>query len=255
MASVLRRTAVASFVFLLAACSLPGSSSTPSPTPSRSLVVLAASSLKTPFDRLGTQFQSRSGITVTFSYAGTQTLVAQLKQGAAADVFASADQQHMADVKSAGLIHGSPQVFAHNRLEIAIARGNPKGIHTLADLARPGLVVVLADPSVPAGGYTQQMLNNAGVTVHPASLEQSVSGVLTKVALGEADAGIVYHSDVVSSGQVDGIAIPDSQNVIAAYPIAVLKAAANPIGAQEFIDFVSSSDGRAVLKADGFVAP
>jgi molybdate transport system substrate-binding protein len=114
------------------------------------------------------------------------------------------------------------------------------------------LVVVLADPSVPAGKYAAQALTKAGVTVHPASLELQVTGVLSKVAFGEADAGIVYHSDVVTSGQVDGVVIPDAQNVIGDYPIAVLKSAQNQAGAVAFIDFVLSTDGQSILTAAGF---
>ena len=166
-------------------------------------------------------------------------------------MFASADVAHMTTLNTAGLVQES-HVFAHNRLEIAVAKGNPKGIHTLADLARSGLVVVLADPSVPAGKYAQQALAKAKVTVHPASLEQQVTGVLSKVALGEADAGIVYHSDIVTSGKVDGVAIPDAQNVIADYPIAVLKAAKSQTGATQFVSFVLSPDGQTLLKAAGF---
>ncbi len=139
-------------------------------------------------------------------------------------------------------------MFAHNRLEIAVAKGNPKGIHTLADLGRSGLVVVLADPSVPAGKYAQQALAKAKVTVHAASLEQQVS----KVALGEADAGIVYVSDIVTSGQVGGVAIPDAQNVIADYPIAVLKGTQNLTGATAFVDLVLSTEGQTILRAAGF---
>lgn len=194
-------------------------------------------------------------ITVTFGYAGTQTLVGQLTQGAQADVFASADTQHMTQVAGAGLIQGSPSVFAHNSLEIVVAKGNPKGVHTLSDLGRSGLVVVLADRSVPAGNYAHQVLAKAGVTVHPASLEQSVSSVLAKVSLGEADAGIVYASDIQTSNKVDGVAIPDAQNIVAEYPIAVLKSAANPTGARAFVDLVLSADGKAILKAAGFQEP
>jgi len=141
---------------------------------------------------------------------------------------------------------------ADDRIGIAVARRNPKGVHTLADLTRSGLVVVLADPSVPAGKYAQQALSMAHVTVHPASLELQVTGVLSKVALGEADAGIVYVSDIVTDGRVDGIAIPDSQNVIAEYPIAALKGASNSAGAQAFIDLVLSPDGQAILQGAGF---
>jgi molybdate transport system substrate-binding protein len=158
----------------------------------------------------------------------------------------------MTTLENAGLLSGPSKIFAHNRLEIAVQSGNPKGIHTLADLSRGGLVVVLADPSVPAGKYAQQALAKAQVTVHPASLELQVTGVLTKVALGEADAGIVYVSDIVTSGKVDGVIIPDDQNVIADYPIAQLKTASNKPGAQAFIAFVLSADGQAILKVAGF---
>ncbi len=209
------------------------------------LTVFAAASLQPPFDRIARQAQ----VDARFNYAGTQTLTSQLTQGAQADVFASADSAHMKAVQDAGLLAGSPQIFAHNRLEIAVERGNPKGIHTLADLARPGLVIVLADPSVPAGKYSQEALTKAGVTVHPASLEPQVTGVLTKVALGEADAGIVYVSDIVTSGNVDGVRIPDNQNVVADYLIARLS---QRPAADTFIAFVFSSQGQGILVNSGF---
>jgi molybdate transport system substrate-binding protein len=220
--------------------------------PPTTLTVFAAASLQPPFDKIAARLLSTQNIATTFSYAGTQTLAMQLTQGAPADVFASADLAHMTTVQSAGLLHGQSVVFAHNRLEITVAKGNPKGIHSLADLARSGLVVVLADPSVPAGKYAAQALAKAGVTVHPASLEQQVTGVLSKVALGEADAGIVYVSDVATDGQVDGVTIPDSQNVIADYPIAVLKSGQNQSGAVAFVDFVLSTEGQSILTSAGF---
>ena len=212
------------------------------------MTVFAAASLQPAFDKIAAQLH----VDATFNYAGTQTLAAQLAQGAEADVFASADQTHMKTLLDAGLIAGAPQVFAHNRLEIAVAKGNPKGIHSLADLARPGLVVLLADPSVPAGKYAQQALAKAKVTVHPASLEPQVTGVLSKVALGEADAGIVYVSDVITSQKVQGVPIPDSQNVVADYPIAALKNAQHNSTADAFIAFVLAPDGQSILKAAGF---
>jgi len=220
--------------------------------PHTTLTVFAAASLQPPFDTIAAKLRSTQNIATTFSYAGTQTLTTQLTQGAPADVFASADVAHMTTVQSAGLLHSPSVVFAHNRLEITVAKGNPKGVHSLADLARSGLVVVLADPSVPAGKYAAQALAKAGVTVHPASLEQQVTGVLSKVALGEADAGIVYHSDIVTSAQVDGVVIPDTQNVIADYPIAVLAGAQNQAGAVTFVDFVLSTEGQSILTSAGF---
>src|SRR5438067_13493184 len=202
------------------------------------ITVFAAASLQPAFDKIARQMNEGA----TFNYAGTQTLTAQLTQGAQADVFASADTAHMKTVQDAGLLTGPSKIFAHNRLEIAVEKGNPKGIHTLADLARPGLVVVLADPSVPAGKYAQQALAKANVTVHPASLEPQVTGVLSKVALGEADAGIVYVSDVVTSQKVQGVPIPDSQNVVADYPIAALKNAQHNSTADAFIALVLAPD-------------
>ena len=247
------RLAVLAALLFLVACGGQSSGADQTGTPSQtSLTVFAAASLKPAFDKIGARLQATGNIVTTFNYLGTQTLVSQLQQGAPGDVFASADAAHMTTMQNAGLLSGSAKVFAHNKLEIAVVKGNPKGIHTLADLSRPGLVVVLADPSVPAGKYAQLALANAHVTVHPASFELQVTGVLSKVALGEADAGIVYVSDIVTSGQVDGVTIPDSQNIIADYPIAALRAAANTAGAQAFIDLVLSSDGQAILKLAGF---
>jgi molybdate transport system substrate-binding protein len=216
------------------------------------LTIFAASSLQPAFGKIGQAAISRHIASPTFSYAGTQTLTAQLQQGAPGDIFASADPTHMTTLEGAGLISGTSRIFAHNGLAIAVAKGNPKGIHTLADLSRADLVVVLADPSVPAGKYAQQALTKARVTVHPASLELQVTGVLSKVALGEADAGIVYVSDIGTSGKVGGVTIPDDQNIIADYPIAVLKSTTNRTAANAFVDLVLSPDGQAILKAAGF---
>lgn len=209
------------------------------------LTVFAAASLQPAFDKIAPKVP----VDARFNYAGTQMLTTQLTQGAIADVFASADNAHMKTVQDAGLLTGPPQVFAHNRLEIAVAKGNPKGIHSLVDLARPGLVVVLADPSVPAGKYAQQALARAGIKVKPASLELQVTSVLTKVTLGEADAGVVYVSDIVTSGKVEGVPIPDSQNVVADYQIAPVS---NRPAAYSFISFVLSQQGQAILVAAGF---
>ena len=217
------------------------------------LTIFAASSLQPAFDKIGQKAISQRITTPTFNYAGTQTLTAQLLQGGPGDVFASADTAHMTTVDSAGLLSGPSRIFAHNKLEIAVASGNPKGIRSLADLSRSGLVVVLADPSVPAGKYGQQALSKANVVVKPASLELQVTGVLNKVALGEADAGIVYVSDIVTSGKVDGVPIPDEQNIIADYPIAALKSTQNQAVANAFINLVLSGDGQGILKASGFL--
>ena len=248
-----RRLVLAFAILFLAGCGgQTGGASATSAPPQTGISVFAASSLKPAFDKIGARLQVTENVVTIFNYAGSQTLTAQIQQGAPADVFASADTAHMTTVESAGLLSGSSKIFANNKLEIAVAKGNPKGIHSLADLSRAGRVVVLADPSVPAGKYAQQALNMAHVAVHPASLELQVTGVLTKVSLGEADAGIVYVSDIVTSGQVDGVPIPDDQNVTADYPIAVLKSTSNGPGAQAFIDLVLSSDGQTILRAAGF---
>ena len=242
---MIRRLAAVVASVLFAACG----GLNPSTGPDKSLTVFAASSLQPPFQRIG----SPSVVTsITFNFAGTQTLTSQLIEGADADVFAAADTEHMKQLESAGLLEGQSRVFAHNSLEIAVAPGNPKGIRDLRDLARPGLVVVLADPSVPAGKYAKQALDRAGVKFQAASLEPQVTGVLSKVSLGEADAGVVYVSDVVSSGKVAGVRIPDADNVIADYTIAVLKSSRNRAGANAFIDVVLSGAGQTVLLAAGF---
>jgi molybdate transport system substrate-binding protein len=246
---VIRRLRILALVLALSAC---GGGSGGSQSAQSNIAVFAAASLQPAFDKIGERLKTIKNIKTTFNYAGTQTLTAQLQQGAQGDVFASADIPHMTTLQDAGLLSGQSKVFAHNKLEIAVAKGNPKHIQTLADLSRSGLVLVLADPSVPAGKYAQQALTKAKVTVHPASLELQVTAVLSKVALGEADAGIVYVSDVVTSGKVDGVPIPDEQNVVADYPIAILKSATNPTAAQAYVDLVLAPEGQAILKSAGF---
>ncbi|HMC08615.1 MAG TPA: molybdate ABC transporter substrate-binding protein [Actinomycetota bacterium] len=199
------------------------------------------------------------GVRLTPNYNGSGSLVTQIQQGAPADVFASADTANMDKLTGSGAI-ASSQPFARNLLEIVVQNGNPKGIHSLADLARPGLVVVLGDPAtVPAGKYAKQALQAAGVNVVPKSLESQVTAVVQKVALAEADAGIVYVTDVKAAeaaGQhVDGVPIPPEQNVVAVYPIGVLKNAANPAVAQAFVAYVLSPPGQATLGSFGFLPP
>lgn len=242
---VIRAAAGIGVALLFAACGGQGAGA---PSAAPKLTVFAAASLQHPFEKIAQQ----GHFDATYNFAGSQTLTTQLTQGAQADVFASADTAHMKTAQNAGLVDGSPRIFAHNRLEIAVAKGNPKHIQSLADLARSDVVVVLADSSVPAGKYAQQALAKAGVKVKPASLELEVTAVLNKVAFGEADAGIVYVSDVVSSGKVDGIAIPDADNVIADYPIAILAGAPDKSAAMSFVDYVLSPAGQAVLAQAGF---
>jgi len=222
---------------------------------SGNLSVFAAASLTDSFKALGDSFhQQHPGVTFQFNFAGTPTLVTQIEQGAKADVFASADSANMDKLNSDGLASGAPKVFARNQLEIVLAPGNPKGIHKLEDLAKPGLIYISAGPNVPAGKYAAQALAKAGVSVTPKSLETDVKSVLSKIELGEADAGIVYTTDVKAAGdKVLGVAIPDSANVIATYPIATLKASTSLAAAQAFVAFVISSEGQAKLESFGFL--
>jgi molybdate transport system substrate-binding protein len=241
----------------------PGATSVATSAPD-ALLVLAAASLTEAFEAIGAEFAATDGgVPVTFSFAGSQTLAAQLVEGAPADVFAAADAARMDVVAAAGLLAAgsapasasAPTTFATNRLAIAVEPGNPRGVADLADLARDDLVVVLPAEEVPAGRYARQVLAAAGVAVAPASLERDVRAALTKVALGEADATIAYTSDLVAAGRVDGVAIPDDVNVVATYPIAVLADAPARAAAGRFVAFVLSPRGRALLAAHGFGVP
>jgi molybdate transport system substrate-binding protein len=192
--------------------------------------------------------------TVQFNFAGTPTLVTQIEQGAPADVFASADTTNMDRLTAEGFTTGTPQVFARNQLEIVVAPGNPKGITGLADLARPGVIYVSEAPTVPAGKYSLQALAQAGVTVTPRSLETDVKFVVSKIELGEADAGIVYVTDVKAAGsRVQGIPIPDASNVFATYPLITVKGTKNADVANAFIALVLSRTGQSTLETYGFL--
>jgi molybdate transport system substrate-binding protein len=193
---------------------------------------------------------------LTFDFAGSQALVAQIQSGAPADVFASADQKNMQKLVTAGLVD-PPKTFARNKLEIAVAPGNPKHITDLADLEKPGVTLVLEDPSVPAGNYARQAFQKAGLPApKPASNELDVKSTLAKLTSGDADAVIVYVTDVKAAGsKVEGVVIPDAQNVIATYPIAVVKASKNAAAAAAFVDEIVSGTGQQALQARGFLAP
>jgi molybdate transport system substrate-binding protein len=221
---------------------------------SNEIKVFAAASLTAAFTKIGEEFTAANGGTkVSFNFAGSQALATQIQQSAPADVFASADLANMDKVKD---LVGTPQNFASNLLQIVVEKGNPKGVKGLDDLASPDLKVVLAAPDVPAGKYAAQILGKAGVTVKPVSQEDNVKAVVTKVSLGEADAGIVYVTDVTAGGdRVEGVDIPQTQNVLATYPIATVKASKNADKAQRFMDLVSSAQGQQVLKQYGFLPP
>lgn len=238
---------------------------------SQTLTVMAAASLTESFTELGKQFESQhAGVTVQFNFAGSQQLVQQLSEGAPADVFASANAKQMTAAVDAGRVGAAaPRAFVSNRLVVILPSANPGGIASLTDLAKPGLKIVLAAKEVPVGQYSLDFLAKAAqdpafgsnfqdaVLANVVSYEENVRSVLSKVALGEADAGIVYSSDVTveASSQVRRIDIPDNLNVIASYPIAVINDSAHPELAQAFVDLVFSEEGQSVLQKYGFLPP
>jgi molybdate transport system substrate-binding protein len=225
--------------------------------PTGSITVSAASSLTEVFNQLGRQFQKQyKGTTVTFNFGSSSTLETQIQQGAPADVFASADTTNMDKLSAAGDVSGKPVVFARNLLEIAVAKGNPKKIKTLADTLKPGVQLVLCAATVPCGKFALQAYQQAGLTVPKVPTGQDVKATLSNVSLGSADAAIVYVTDVKSAkGQVAGVVIPAAQNVVATYPIAVVKSSANAATAQAFVKYVASPAGKATLLKFGFLKP
>jgi molybdate transport system substrate-binding protein len=215
---------------------------------SQHITVFAASSLTDAFSAAGKAYESsHAGATVTFSFAASSDLVQQVQQGAPADVIATASTTTMDQVSKELAEPARP--FARNTLVIITEKGNPKHIRTLTDLARSGVVVVLAADGVPAGDYARQALSDAGVTVHPKSLEPNVRGVLTKVELGEADAGIVYVTDALVAGS-KVVSVPIPAAPIATYPIGAIKD-----NGRAFVDFILSTEGRQILAKFGFLSP
>ena len=236
----------------------------------QTLTVLAAASLTESFTELGELFEAENeGVTVALSFAGSQALAQQLEQGAEADVFASANTKYMTSaIESERVNEEDSQTFAHNRLVVIFPIENPGGIDELHDLANEGLKIVLADESVPVGNYSAAFLDKASadtnygeefkenVKNNVVSYEDNVKAVVTKVSLDEADAGIVYITDITAEAaeSVTSIDIPDELNTIATYPIAPLSDSKNPELAQAFVDFVLSAEGQAVLGNYGFVS-
>ena len=259
---VLAGTGAASLVVALAACSSSTSSAPPasaaaSAKPTGTLVVFAATSLTDAFNKIADQFQAANpGVTVKFNYNGSSSLATQITQGAPADVFASASPKNMQTVTEANLESTTPKTFAANQGEIMVEAGNPSHIASVSSLANPSLKVVTCAPSVPCGALATEIFKNAGVTVNPVSQEQNVGGVVTKVSLGEADAGIVYVTDVLANGtKTTGVPIPANQNATTDYPIAEIKGAPNATAAAAFISYVLGPDGQQVLKSFGFLPP
>jgi molybdate transport system substrate-binding protein len=238
------------------------SASSPSASPagaagaSGSITVFAAASLTGSFTEIGKAFEaSHPGTKVTFSFGASSALAQQIQSGAPADVFASASKKNMDQVVTAKAA-GAPQDFAQNRMQIAVPPDNPAGITGVADLAKPGVKVALCAAEVPCGDVARQVFAKAKVNVTPVTNEADVKATLTKVQLGEVDAGVVYVTDVLAAGaKVKGIEIPADVNASTKYPIAQLTASKNEALAKEFVTYVLGPDGEGVLQKSGFAAP
>jgi molybdate transport system substrate-binding protein len=249
------RTAAATAALALAAGCGGGSGDTDAEDApvATTLQVFAAASLQEPFEELGEQFESEhEGVSVEFNFAGSSTLVEQIQQGAPADVFASADEKNMDKLTEAGLEAADPVDFTSNTLMIAVPAGNPAGVTDLASLTGDVNLVVCA-PEVPCGAATTTVEEAAGLEFSPVSEEQSVTDVLNKVTSGEADAGLVYVTDVAKAGDAAlGIEFPEAQEAVNTYPITTVEDSANPELGQEFQDLVTGETGQEVLAGYGF---
>ncbi|OMC56191.1 molybdate ABC transporter substrate-binding protein [Mycobacterium sp. IS-836] len=243
----------------LVSCGSKPPSSSPSgpPQTSGSIVVFAAASLKSAFTQLGERFKTENpGGGVEFEFGGSSELATQLTQGATGDVFASADTAQMDVVSRAGLLATSATNFASNTLVIVTAPGNPKNIVAFADLAKPGLSVVICQQPVPCGSATQRVEDTTRVRLNPVSEELSVTDVLNKVTSGQADAGLVYVTDAHSAGnKVTTVNFPEAAGAVNVYPIGVLKKAPKPVLAQKFVTLVTSGAGQQILAQSGFAKP
>jgi molybdate transport system substrate-binding protein len=250
-----------------ARASTPAATSATDPV-SGKITVFAASSLTDSFKRIATDFQAANpGASVEFNFAGSPALVTQLGQGAAADALATADTKNMQNALDQKLVEDAGTPFAKNRLVIIVPKDNPAKVASARDLAKPDVKLVLAGRDVPVGNYGRQSLDkyaadpaygadfNTKVLANLVSEEPNVKAVVTKVQLGEADAGIVYVTDVTKDvqGDISALPIEDQYNVIATYPIAVTKDAGEPDVAQAFIDYILSDTGQATLKDYGFI--
>ncbi|OPY27185.1 MAG: molybdate ABC transporter periplasmic molybdate-binding protein [Methanocella sp. PtaU1.Bin125] len=246
----------------------PASTPTPTPVPQTDLTVFAAASLTSAFNEIKPAFEAvQPGASVVYNFDGSQALRTQIEQGASADVFASASASHMNALKNQGLMNNASVVtFTNNKLAVIVPKDNPAQVNNLADLAKPGVKIVIGTKDVPVGSYTLQILDKmandtaygsayrTAVMANVVSQETTVNYVVSKVALGEADAGFVYVSDVPAEyrDKVTTIAIPDSLNVIAVYPIGIVGETKGQALAQAYIDFVRSDAGKAILTKNGF---
>jgi len=235
----------------------------------QTLTVFAAASLTDAFGEIATAFEAaHPGVKVVFNFGGSPTLATQLSEGAPADVFASANTKQMTVAQDAGRIAGKIRTFVKNRLVVIVPSDNPAKIQTLHDLANPGVLLVVAAPDVPVRDYTDTMLKrlaavpgygekySQAVTANIVSEEENVRQVVAKVSLGEADAGVVYRSDVTPdvADKVNLIPVPDAYNTIATYPIALTNDTTQPELAQAFIDYVLSDAGQDFLVRWGFIS-
>lgn len=237
----------------LAGCAAPGGNGGAGKT----LTVFAAASLKAPFTALAEQFEARNpGTTVTLSFAGSSDLATQISQGAPADVFASADTRNMAKLSDASLIEGTPRDFTTNVLTIAVPPANPASVGSFADLAKPGVKVVMCAAQVPCGAAAKTVEKETGITLTPVSEESSVTDVLGKVISGEADAGLVYVTDVRTAGdKVKEVPFAEAAKAVNTYPIAAVRTARDKDLAAAFIAAVTGPEGQKLLSAAGFGTP
>ncbi|WP_327297854.1 MULTISPECIES: molybdate ABC transporter substrate-binding protein [unclassified Streptomyces] len=231
-----------------------GAKAAASGTPKADLTVLAASSLTDVFGTAKKVYEKEHpGTTIKYSFAGSQDLATQVKQGDPADALVTADTKTMDGVKSEV---GKPEIIAKNRLVIVTRKGNPDKVHSLKDLSNSKLKVVLAAPQVPVGNYSKKVLDAQKIKVKPVSQEVNVRAVLSKVELGEADAGIVYRTDAATApGKVDTVTIPDAQNAVASYPAATVKGSKNSAAAAAFVAWLDTPEAQKILQGAGFQKP
>jgi molybdate transport system substrate-binding protein len=247
--SVRQLVALAAGVVLLAGCAAPAPAST-------TVTVLAAASLTDALDEAAAAFTTEHPeIEIAVSYGGSSALAEQIVSGAPADVFFAANEVTMQTVVDAGLAR-DPEVLLTNTLQLVVPAGNPADVRSLADLADPGLIVALCDPSVPCGSAAELLLQLSGVVASVDTYEDDARATLTKVALGEVDAALVFRTDVLAGGaDVEGIDTPLADRVVNRYPVALLGDAPHPEAAQEFIDYLQTTEAREVFERAGFVTP
>ncbi len=259
--------ATAAIAAALASASPQGANAAETSVPRRTLTVFAAASLTDAFDEIARAFERERGVRVRVQYAGSQQLAAQLEQGASADVFASADARWMDFVRARGMLADSARVFARNALVVIVPKTNPGRIDRLGDLDRRGVKVIVGAEAVPVGAYAREALRRMSesgafgpdfasqVLRNVVSQEENVRSIVSKVQLGEADAGLVYRSDVTraTARHVRVLELPAATNVLASYPLAVLKDSPSPDLARQFVQRVLSPDGQAVLSRHAFL--